>query len=64
MSRDVKEIKYLDNKIYLKDNHKIKKLTLIFPIFLYDLNQNNLILTYTVRFYHIALFGLKKIVRK
>ena len=43
MSRDVKEIKYLDNKIYLKDNLQNKEINFNFSnSFLSDLNQNNL----------------------
>jgi len=42
MSRDVKEIKYLDNKIYLTDNLQNKEIIFNFSnTFLSDLNQNN-----------------------
>ena len=44
MSRDVKDIKYLNNKIYLKDNLQNKEINFSFSnTFLSDLGQNNFI---------------------
>ena len=57
MSRDVKDIKYLNNKIYLKDNLQNKEINFNFSnTFLSDLNQNYLKFNLYSEFYHIVLY--------